>query len=433
MTDFILPDIGEGIVECELTKWLVREGDLIEEDQPVVEVMTDKALVEIPAPEQGRITRLYYGEGEIARVHEPLFAYQTEEGEGDQEEPSTETQHGTPEADATTASPAEADSGPGETAEPVSRPVATATGGPARRRTPATPAVRRLVREHGLTLDAIRGSGKHGRVLKADVLAHVDGSATGEQPGEQARSTREPGPAPLQQEGRVEPIKGIRAAMAKQMAHSAAIIPHFIYGEEVDITELLALRERLKPDAEARRVRLTLMPFFMKALAIAVAEYPVMNSRVNDAVTEIHYQPHCNIGMAVDSEAGLMVPNIKQVEQRTVLEIAEEIARLVEAARAGRVARDDLHDGTITLSNIGALGGTYAAPLINAPEVAIAALGRTQHLPRFDAEDRVVKRAILPVSWAGDHRIIDGGTMARFCNRWKGLLESPDAMLLHLR
>ena len=442
MTDFILPDIGEGIVECELAKWLVSEGDVIEEDQPVVEVMTDKALVEIPAPEQGRITRLYYSEGEIARVHEPLFAYDTGEGEGGQEEqaastPAVETRNGeTGAVAATAAPPAEEDSPPPpaqEEGEPVARPVPTATGGPARLRTPATPAVRRLVREHGLNLDDIHGSGKHGRVLKADVLAHLDGSPVGEAPPEQPRSTTEPAPAPAQREVRVEPIKGVRAAMAKHMAHAAATIPHFIYGEEIDVTELLALRERLRPDAEAQQVRLTLMPFFMKALAIAVAEYPLMNSRVNDAVTEIHYQPHCNIGMAVDSEAGLMVPNIKQVEHRTLLELATEITRLVEAARAGRVAREDLQGGTISLSNIGALGGTYAAPIINAPEVAIAALGRTQHLPRFDAEGRVVRRAILPVSWAGDHRIIDGGTMARFCNRWKGLLESPDAMLLHLR
>ncbi|QIT55496.1 dihydrolipoyllysine-residue acetyltransferase [Aquisalimonas sp. 2447] len=434
MTDFILPDIGEGIVECELTKWLVREGDVVAEDQPVVEVMTDKALVEIPAPEQGRITRLYYSEGEIARVHEPLFAYDTGEGEDDKAppagpQPEQEDESRTESAPAPPAEPARATP---EQAEPVATPVATAPGGPGRLRTPATPAVRRMVREHGLRLDDIRGSGKHGRVLKADVLAHLDETTAGDR-REEPDTAPAAGPAPSPGEMRVEPIKGTRAAMAKHMAHAAATVPHFIYGEEIDVTDLIALRERLRPEAEAQGVRLTLMPFFMKALAVATSDYPLLNSRVNDAVTEIHYQPHCNIGMAVDSEAGLVVPNVKQVEQRTLLEIATEVARLVEAARAGRVTRQDLQGGTITLSNIGALGGTYAAPIINAPEVAIAALGRTQYLPRFDAEDRVVKRAILPVSWAGDHRIIDGGTMARFCNRWKRLLESPDAMLLHLR
>ena len=150
----------------------------------------------------------------------------------------------------------------------------------------------------------------------------------------------------------------------------------------------------------------------------------------NDSI--IHYQPNCNIGMAVDSKSGLIVPNVKGVEQLTLLEIANEVARLTEAARSGRVSQEDLRGGTITISNIGALGGTYAAPIINAPEVAIVALGRTRKLPRFDANGQVTERAIMTVSWAGDHRIIDGGTIARFCNRWKSYLESPQSMLLHL-
>ena len=220
--------------------------------------------------------------------------------------------------------------------------------------------------------------------------------------------------------------------MARSMVKSATTIPHFIYSEDIDVTDLLKLREHLKPEAEARGSRLTLMPFFMKAMALAVQEFPVLNSRINDDVTEIHYLPNCNIGMAVDGKAGLMVPNVKGVESLTLLGIADEVARLTEAARSGRVSQEDLKGGTITISNIGALGGTYASPIINAPEVAIVALGRTQKLPRFDANGQVVERAIMTVSWAGDHRIIDGGTIARFCNRWKGYLESPQSMLLHL-
>ena len=206
----------------------------------------------------------------------------------------------------------------------------------------------------------------------------------------------------------------------------------YIYSEDIDVTDLLMLREQLKPEAEAKGTRLTLMPFFMKAMALVVQEYPVLNSQLNEDVTEIHYLPHCNIGMAVDGKAGLVVPNVKHVEQLTLLGIAEEIARLTEAARSGRVSQDDLKGGTITISNIGALGGTYAAPIINAPEVAIVALGRTQKLPRFDANGQVVERAIMTISWAGDHRIIDGGTIARFCNLWKSYLESPQTMLLHM-
>ena len=413
--DFILPDIGEGIVECEVVEWRVAEGDEIEEDQPVVDVMTDKAMVEITAPKAGRVTKLYHQQQAMARVHAPLFAFIPR----DREEPDELKAKPEPAAQLSTA---------------TASPVATAS----RQRIPASPAVRRLVREHELNLGDIAGSGKDGRVLKADVLAHLEDGPKPAQTQVAADDTRAATtggarrqPAP-EQEVRVEPIRGMKAAMAKSMVKSATTIPHFIYSEDIDVTDLLRLREQLKPEAEAKGSRLTLMPFFMKAMALAVQEFPVLNSQLNDDVTEIHYLSQCNVGMAVDGKAGLMVPNIKGVESLSLLGIADEVARLTEAARSGRVSQEDLKGGTITISNIGALGGTYTAPIINAPEVAIVALGRTQKLPRFDADGQVVERAIMTVSWAGDHRIIDGGTIARFCNRWKGYLESPQTMLLHM-
>ncbi|MDX1635624.1 MAG: dihydrolipoyllysine-residue acetyltransferase [Marinobacter sp.] len=414
--DFILPDIGEGIIECEVVEWRVAEGDEIEEDQPVVDVMTDKAMVEITAPKAGRVTRLYYQQQEIAKVHEPLFAFEPRDQAGGETTPAA-------------AKPAP-ETAAGQ-APKADRSQAAARG----KGIPASPAVRRLVREHELNLADVPGSGKDGRVLKADILAHLDEgarTATAEEGTEApARpAARRGGETP--REVRVEPIRGVKAAMAKHMATAAATIPHFIYSEEIDVTDLLALRARLKPEAEQRGSRLTLMPFIMKAMALAVQEYPVLNSRLNEDASEIHYQPECNIGMAVDSKAGLIVPNIKGVERLTLLGIADEVARLTEAARSGRVSQEDLKGGTITISNIGALGGTYAAPIINAPEVAIVALGRTQALPRFDANGQVVQRSIMTVSWAGDHRIIDGGTIARFCNLWKGYLESPQTMLLQM-
>ena len=440
MSDFILPDIGEGIVECELVKWLVGEGDTIEEDQPVVEVMTDKALVEITAPEAGRVTRLYYQEQENARVHSPLFAYapleRTDDGQAggtvrDTPEHGPERDNGHPEAITPPAeSPperpassesAQRDGANGEAARDSTAKPGTGPHG----RIPASPAVRRLVRELGVSLAAIPGSGKHGRVLKEDVLAF-------EKRGDGPRQISEAAPSASAGTARVEPIRGMRAVMAKRMVESAMTIPHFSYGDEIDVTELLALRERLKAQAEAAGTRLTLMPLIMKALALALQAHPLLNSRVDEAVSEIHYQPHCNIGMAVDSRAGLLVPNVKRVEQLSLLEIAREVARLTEAAREGRVSQADLADGTISISNIGALGGTYAAPIINLPEVAIVALGRTQWLPRFDAAGQVVSRAIMTVTWSGDHRVIDGGTIARFCNHWKGYLEDPQSMLIEM-
>jgi 2-oxoisovalerate dehydrogenase E2 component (dihydrolipoyl transacylase) len=413
--DFILPDIGEGIVECEVVEWRVAEGDEIEEDQPVVDVMTDKAMVEITAPKAGRVTKLYHQQQAMAKVHAPLFAFIPR----DREAPDEPKAKAEPAAQLSTA---------------TASPVATAS----RQRIPASPAVRRLVREHELNLGDITGSGKDGRVLKADVLAHLEEGPKPAQTQAPVNDThasttgRGRGQPAPEQDVRVEPIRGMKAAMAKSMVRSATTIPHFIYSEDIDVTDLLKLREQLKAEAEARGSRLTLMPFFMKAIALAVQEFPVLNSQLNDDVTEIHYLPQCNIGMAVDGKAGLMVPNIKGVESLSLLGIADEVARLTEAARSGRVSQEDLKGGTITISNIGALGGTYAAPIINAPEVAIVALGRTQKLPRFDASGQVVERAIMTVSWAGDHRIIDGGTIARFCNRWKGYLESPQTMLLHM-
>ncbi|WP_299232492.1 dihydrolipoyllysine-residue acetyltransferase [uncultured Halomonas sp.] len=428
--DFILPDIGEGIVECEVVEWRIQEGEPIAEDQPVVDVMTDKALVEITAPEAGVMSRLHVAQGEIARVHAPLYAYTPEAGVDEDEESGAAAERpSTPAATAERAPVREASSG---------GPDGVRGRGPYGR-IPAAPAVRRLLREHDLSLEAVPGSGKQGRVLKEDVLNYIEqggaASASGEKASAASQATAPASSAPSapsQGEVRVEPLRGVRAVMARRMVESASTIPHFQYGEEIDVTALLALRERLKPLAQAEGARLTLMPFFMKAMALAVREAPILNARLNDDVSEIHYLPSVNVGMAVDSRTGLLVPNVKGVERRSLLEVAAEVQRLTEAARSGKVAQEDLRDGTISISNIGALGGTYAAPIINAPELAIVAIGKTQWLPRFDAEDRVVKRAIMTVTWAGDHRVIDGGTIARFCNAWKGYLEDPERMLLHL-
>ncbi|XUO88782.1 2-oxo acid dehydrogenase subunit E2 [Halomonas sp. KM072] len=428
MSDFLLPDIGEGIVECEVVEWRVAEGDAIEEDQPIVEVMTDKALVEITAPEAGTVTKLYVPQGKIAKVHAPLYAYQgAEEGAEKVVEESSENTR-SPASDA-----ADISKTPPSTPSPSveqSAPQCPMEGPACAVKTPASPAVRRLVREHRLVLADIAGSGKDGRVLKEDVLAHVKSSHTA--PSDTAPHTQGKPAAGQSGPARVEPLRGVRAVMARRMVEAATTIPHFHYGEEVDVTELLALRERLKPRVEALGERLTLMPFFMKALALAVAEHPILNAQLNAEGDELHYFAQCNIGMAVDSKAGLLVPNVKAVEQLSLLDIARQVSRLTQAAREGRVDQADLKGGTISISNIGALGGTYAAPIINAPEAAIVAIGKTQWLPRFDAEGAVQRRAIMTVTWAGDHRFIDGGTIARFCNHWKASLEAPETMLLHL-
>lgn len=410
--DFILPDIGEGIVECEVVEWLVSEGDRIEEDQPVVDVMTDKALVQIPAHRNGVVTKLYCAQGESAKVHSPLFAMRVDGATA----VSADVPAATQPASVTTA----------ELSSTKTNQATAVRSGKAL----ASPAVRRIAREYSLDIASVPGSGKNGRVLKEDIVRFQQSGAE-VAASVPVSSAAQPAVA-SEPQVRIEPIKGIKAAMARQMTLSAATIPHFTYSDEVDVTELLALRAQLKIKAEQQAIRLTLMPFIMKALATAVMQHPILNSRVNADCTEIHYQPHCNIGMAVDSKLGLIVPNIKKVETLSILEIAQEVTRLTESARSGRVDPKDLQNGTISISNIGALGGTYAVPVVNSPEVAIVAMGKIQKLPRFDDAGDVVARSLMNISWSGDHRIIDGGTIARFSLLWQSYLEDPASLLLDL-
>ncbi|MDR9469425.1 2-oxo acid dehydrogenase subunit E2 [Marinospirillum sp.] len=404
-TDFILPDIGEGIVECELVEWHIQEGDKIQEDQPVADVMTDKALVEITAMHTGTITRLYCKKGGLAKVGQPLFEIDVE---------------GTAEAEE-----AKEDSVPKKEApEEVEKPEPLAASKADSGKVLATPAVRRIGRELDLDLSQVQGSGKEGRILKEDLLPYQKGEAS--QPSA-------PPTAAAGAQDRSEPLKGIKAAMARQMQEAYSSIPHFTYAEEVDVTELEALRRQLKPDFEQEGLRLSLMPFMMKAIALAVQQYPLLNSRVNADCTEITYLGDVNVGMAADTPLGLLVPNVKQVQQKSLKEVTAEINQLTEAARQGKLPPDSMKKGTISISNIGVIGGTVATPIINKPEVAIVALGRIQELPRFNSQGEVEARKIMQVSWSGDHRVIDGATMARFCNLWKSYLEQPGKMLVDLR
>ncbi|WP_081960788.1 2-oxo acid dehydrogenase subunit E2 [Nitrincola sp. A-D6] len=269
-----------------------------------------------------------------------------------------------------------------------------------------------------LDLGAIEGSGKNGRIYKEDLLTPTQSGAT-------ASATN--------QTPTTEAIKGIKALMARQMQDSASSIPHFTYVDELDVTQLEDARQALKPAFEAEGLRLSLMPLFIKALSLALLQHPLLNSRVNDDCSEIIYQTDHNIGFAVDTPTGLLVPNIKAVQRLNLVEITQQLNQLIDAARLGKLTSQQMKGGTITLSNIGVMGGTVATPIINKPEVAIVALGKIQRLPRFDAEDRVTARKIMQISWSGDHRIIEGASMARFCNTWKAYLENPLSMLTELR
>lgn len=417
LEDFILPDIGEGIVECEIVEWLIKEGDVLAEDQPVCDVMTDKALVQIPAKYAGKVVKLYYAKGEIAKVHSPLFQ---------QEIAGTSTS-----AAAVVAAPVAAPVCAAKAASTAASTVAPAGNGKAL----ASPAVRRLARELSIDLSLVPGSGEKGRVYKDDVKAYANGGTASAAAKAVAAPVKAAATAAVVTStggSRVEPIKGIKAAMARQMQDSVSTIPHFTYCEEIDLTELIALRGQLKDQYAKQGIKLTLMPFFMKAMSLAIKQFPIMNSQVNSDCSELTYFDDHNIGIAVDSKVGLLVPNIKGCQNKSIVQIAQELTKLTDAAREGRVSPAELKGGTITISNIGAIGGTVATPIINKPEVAIVALGKTQLLPRFNAKGEVEGRSLMQISWSGDHRVIDGGTIARFTNLWKSYLEQPSSMLLSM-
>ena len=397
--DFILPDIGEGIVECEVLEWKVKEGDLVEEDQVIADVSTDKAIVEIPSMHSGRVTKLYYIAGETAKVHSPLYAIDIDGEDVELPNQEIETQE--------------------HKLELVKQPI-NVTPSEINKKVLTTPAVRKLAREHDLDLNFISGSGKSGRILKEDVLEYLKPDLK----------------APLLSltkaiEDRSETIVGVRKIMAHHMADSVATIPHFTFVDDVDVTELLKLRASLK-SRYTEEVKITLMPLLIKALSLSISAFPIVNSRVDDNFSELTYLASHNIGMAVDGKTGLLVPNIKDVQQRSIIDIAHEVTRLTDAARSGVINPSDLKDGTITISNIGAIGGVSASPIINKPEVAIVALGKIQKLPRFNDEGQLEERHIMTMSWSGDHRVIDGATIARFNNSWKAYLENPSTMLANM-
>ncbi|MBN7821114.1 dihydrolipoyllysine-residue acetyltransferase [Bowmanella yangjiangensis] len=427
--DFVLPDIGEGIVECELVEWLVSEGEVIEEDQPVADVMTDKALVQIPSKFSGQVVKLYYQKGEIAKVHTPLFAIEVKT---DGQAGDSAVSH----APQTAKTPVSAIAAPVKSCMAKNIPTTTDkfTGGEHEPKLVnpdkplASPAVRRLARELEINLSQVQGSGKKGRVMKQDLLSQ--GQAAEPVANQEAKAQTV---QTISGGTRTEAIRGIKAAMAKQMSASVFSIPHFSVSDEIEMDALMAARAALKPEFEKQGVKLSFMPFIIKAMSLALKQFPIVNSQVNEDCTELTYFDDHNIGMAVDSKIGLLVPNIKGVQNLSLFEVAKEASRLIDLAREGKLGSSDLKGGTISISNVGVIGGTTATPVINKPESAIVALGKIQRLPRFDEQDNVKAVNIMHISWSGDHRIIDGATMVRFSNLWKSYLENPLSMLTEMK
>jgi 2-oxoisovalerate dehydrogenase E2 component (dihydrolipoyl transacylase) len=390
-----VPDIGEGIAEVELVAWHVKPGDTVAEDQALADVMTDKATVEIPSPVAGKVLALGGEVGQTLAVGAELTRIDAQ-AKADMKEPVAETA-------AVAAAP-----------QPRPAPKAVAPHVQAERPV-ASPSVRRRAWELGIELKDVRPSGTAGRIMQADLDAHV--AARG-------KTGRAPQPTPSRQpeanEEQTIKVTGLRRRIAQKLQESARRIPHFTYVEEVDVTELEALRSRLNAK-HAERPRLTLLPFLVRAIVVAVREFPVVNARFDDEAGVVTRYGAVHVGIATHTDAGLMVPVLRHAERGELWANAAEIARLAELARAGRATREELTGSTITLTSLGALGGIASTPIINHPEVAIVGVNRIVERPQ---------RRVMNLSSSFDHRIVDGMDAARFVQALRGYLESPATLFV---
>jgi pyruvate dehydrogenase E2 component (dihydrolipoamide acetyltransferase) len=441
--EFKLPDIGEGLVHGEIVKWLVNEGDTVAEDQPLVEVLTDKANVVIPSPRPGKVVRFGGKEGEVINVGALLCVIDdsgggaTHPAKGEAKHPTAVAEH--PSADQTLFTvPKEM---PGSQyltgAQAAQKPAG---------RVVATPAIRKLARELKVDIEVVRGSGAGGRVTEEDVRGHASGAkssppahvpahapahVTAHAPAvPTAPAKAQPAHVPPGSEQRI-PIKGVRRVIAEHMRRSKTTAAHFTYVEEIDVTELVRLQDGAKKHAADKGVKLTYLPFIIKKLIPAMKKHPTINATVDDEKGELVVKAYYNFGIATMTDQGLMVPVVKNCESKSILEIAKEVQRLSDLARAGRIPLEDLKGGTFTITSPGKLGGLLATPIINYPEVAILGVHKIEKRPVV-IEDKIVVRDMMNVSISLDHRVIDGLTAAEFIAEFKRYLESPQLLFMEM-
>ncbi len=416
---FKFPDVGEGITEGEIVKWRVRKGDKVKEDQVLVEVETDKAVVELPSPKTGTILELHAEEGKVVKVGDVIV---TIGEEGEAAVPKVEKPLIKPETAAGVVGFLE-EAPEGAVEKPAAPPVKPVVEKP---EVLATPKVRKLAKELGVDISQVKGTGAEGMITEEDVRRAAEALA---KPKEAAK------PRVVKKYdmwGYVKrvPLKGIRRTTAKHMRESVDIAAHVTHMDEADITHLWRIREKEKLVAEKKGIRLTFLPFVVKATIAALKEEPYFNSSLDDESQEIVLKQYYNIGIAVDIEGeGLMAPVIKGADQKSILDIAKEIQELAEKARQRKIDLADLQGGTFTITNIGSIGGTHATPIINYPDCAILGMGRVRELPRV-VEGKIKARKILPLSLTFDHRIVDGAGAARFMNIVLKHLEDPHLILI---
>jgi pyruvate dehydrogenase E2 component (dihydrolipoamide acetyltransferase) len=403
-----LPDIGEGVVEAEIQRWLVAAGDEVAEDQPLVEVLTDKATVTIPAPRRARVARLCCAVGDLAKVHAPLVELEVEE-------PAEVPRPARP------AAPAAVPAAPPE-------PAGEGEGKPL-----ATPAVRARARSLGVDLRAVRGSGRGGRVTMED----LEGRA-----GPEAPAAREGGTAPATQLAAVPdvaspgpeeriPLRGLRKRIAENMARAKRTAAHFTFVEQADVTELVRVKHRMADAARAEGVRVTYLAFIVKAAVAALRRFPELNASLDDERGELVLKRYYDIGIASATDEGLVVPVLRGADRLSLLELAREISRVARDAKAGRSRPEDVGGSTFTITSLGGLGGLFGTPVLNHPEVGIMGVHRIRPTPVV-RDGQIVVRDVMHISVTGDHRVVDGQLAARFTYQVIRYLEDPSLLFMQM-
>jgi len=417
--EFRLPDVGEGIAEGEIVQWLVTEGTVVEEHQPLVEVMTDKATVEIPSPAAGTVTRLLVAAGDTVPVGDVIFHLETV---GDTA--------AAPAAATSTAAPA----GGQPVEQAVAQPNGAQSNGHASGKVIAVPSARRVARELNIDLSRVSGSGRNGVIRRADVEAFASEPQTAAptraaSPTASAPSVATPG---TREEART-PFRGIRRKISDAMVRSVSTAAHFTVVEEIDVTQLVNLRQKAKAIGAQEGVKVTYMPFIMKAAALGLARYPSLNGRLDEEAQEIVNPRYVHLGIAADTPNGLVVPVIQDVQDKAMLQLARELEGLGERARAGRLAVDEMRGSTFSITNAGNIGGIFATPIINFPDIAILGVHRIVKRPgvvETPAGDEIAVRHYMNLSCSVDHRLADGADAARFLVYLKTLLEEPGLLAL---
>lgn len=451
---FNLSDIGEGIGEVTIKEWYVSPGQKVSQFDSICEVQSDKASVTITSKFDGVIKKLYYAVDDTAKVGLPLVDIQLldsgqvdvkDRDEINDQDASSETSIST-QSNHVDQTLFHAHEGHGEHRHVYKKSL-------------ATPAVRRLAMENNIDLNLVKGSGKDGRIMKEDILQYIDqglGSTSAQLPPlpqkfqmelkeadilsrtPAAKSVSKPVQATNlrnihQPVDKKAPLNAVQKVMLKTMTESLKI-PHLSLADDVIMSSLVSLKSSVFPGiSKDTGISLTFLPFFIKAASMALSDFPMLNSCLDSDQSSLIYKGSHNIGFAMDTAAGLVVPNVKDVQGKSILEIGQEVKRLQDEGRSSGLNPNDLTGGTFTLSNIGSIGGVFGVPVILPPQVAIGALGRIRVVPDFDKEDKVVKSHVLRVVWSADHRVIDGATITRFSNRFKDLLEEPAKMLIYLK